>query len=257
MDVSELLTGFGNEVEFNDLRRNIKAADCRLVLRRRGRGEIQAADSANSDRVALMILMNAAISAVLQVLLLGGIPFFVYAIYQNRRHERTFREIARRAGLQLGETRYLLYSLAFVIVGVVVLLIWSPPLAPLIRQGSAQRQFVGLGFSMTAVTLAILNGAIQTAFAEELLFRGLLAGSLSRRLSLPWANILQAFIFFLPHLAILLFAPEVWGILPAVFLAALVLGWLRIKSGSILGGWMMHASGNVTMALIVAVRTSR
>lgn len=115
---------------------------------------------------------------------------------------------------------------------------------------------MGLGFSLTSITLAILNGAIQTGFAEELLFRGLIAGSLSRRLSFPWANLLQAFLFFLPHLAILLFAPEVWGILPGVFVAALVLGWLRIKSGSILGGWMMHASGNVTMALIVAVRTA-
>ncbi|MBI4473901.1 MAG: CPBP family intramembrane metalloprotease [Acidobacteria bacterium] len=39
------------------------------------------------------------------------------------------------------------------------------------------------------------------------------------------------------------------GILSAVFIGALVFGWIRIKSGSILGPWLMHASGNVTMAL--------
>ena len=97
---------------------------------------------------------------------------------------------------------------------------------------------------------------MQTGLTEELLFRGLIAGSLSRRLPFVWANLSQAFIFFLPHLLILQFAPELWGILPLVFLGALVFGWVRIKSGSIIPSWVMHASGNVAMALIVAVRTA-
>lgn len=158
--------------------------------------------------------------------------------------------------MQRGETRYLAYSVVFAILGVTALIVWSPPLEPLTRQGSAQRQFVGLGLSVYTIALAFLNGAVQTAFTEELLFRGLIAGSLSRRLSLGWANLAQAFLFLLPHFAILIFAPEVWGILPLVFTGALLWGWIRIKSGSILGPWLMHASGNVTMALIVAIRTS-
>lgn len=100
------------------------------------------------------------------------------------------------------------------------------------------------------------SDSVQTAFTEELLFRGLIAGSLSRRLPFLWANLAQALIFLLPHFAILLVAPEVWGLLPVVFVGALVFGWIRIVSGSILGSWLMHASGNVTMALIVAIRTS-
>jgi membrane protease YdiL (CAAX protease family) len=203
-----------------------------------------------------MILVNAASSAVVQVALLGGVPFLGYWIYQRRRHGRTFRETARRAGLQLGEPRYLVYSLAFALAGVVILVLWSPPLEPLMRQGSAQRQFVGLGLGVRAITLAFLHGVVQTALAEELLFRGLIAGSLSRRLPPAWANLVQALIFLVPHFAILLIAPEVWVILPVVFAGALVFGWIRIKSGSIIGPWLMHASGNVTMALMVAVRTS-
>jgi membrane protease YdiL (CAAX protease family) len=81
---------------------------------------------------------------------------------------------------------------------------------------------------------------------------------------LPWraasllaqANLVQALLFLIPHFAILLIAPEVWVLLPVVFAGALVFGWIRIKSGSIVGPWPMHASGNVTMALMVAVRTS-
>lgn len=49
--------------------------------------------------------------------------------------------------------------------------------------------------------------------------------------------------------------PELWPILPIVFVTALFLGWVRIKSGSILGSWLIHASANVAICLLVAVRT--
>jgi membrane protease YdiL (CAAX protease family) len=201
-------------------------------------------------------LGDAAVSAFIQAIVLGGVPFLGYFAYQRWRHKRSFGEVARRAGLQLGQPRYLVYSLAFALVGVAVITVFSPPLEPLTRQGSAQRPFVGLGFGLPAISLALLNGVVQTGFAEELLFRGLIAGSLSRRLALGWANLTQAFIFFLPHLAILYFASELSVILPLVFVGALVFGWVRIKSGSILGSWLMHASGNVAMGLMVAIRTS-
>ncbi len=104
--------------------------------------------------------------------------------------------------------------------------------------------------------MALLYGVIKTGFPEELLFRGLIAGSLSRRFSLLWANLAQALIFFLPHLLVLRIMPEMWGILPVIFAGALFLGWVRIKSGSIIGAWLIHASGNVAICLSVAIRTA-
>ena len=59
------------------------------------------------------MLQSAAVSALAQVLLLGGVPLFGYWIWQRRRYKRTFAETARRAGLQLGRPRYLVYSLLF------------------------------------------------------------------------------------------------------------------------------------------------
>ena len=50
--------------------------------------------------------MSAAVSALVQVLLLGGVPLFGYWIWHRRRYGRTFGETARRAGLQLGRPRY-------------------------------------------------------------------------------------------------------------------------------------------------------
>ena len=81
-------------------------------------------------------------------------------------------------------------------------------------------------------------------------------GRAAWRLPAVWANVVQAAAFLLPHLAVVLVAPEAWPFLPLVFGTGLLLGWLRIASGSILGPWIVHASVNVAMALIVAVASA-
>jgi membrane protease YdiL (CAAX protease family) len=202
-----------------------------------------------------MPLANAVISALLNLVVFAGLPFLVYFAYQKWRNKRGLSETARRAGLQLGEGRYIGYSLAVALATVAILLIWPPPLEPFVREGSPQRAFLRLGLSAQAVALALLYGVVQTGFTEELLFRGLIAGSLARRLSAVRANLLQSLIFVAPHLLVLRVMPEMWWILPIIFAGALFAGWVRIKSGSIIGPWLVHASANVTTCLSVAIRT--
>ena len=203
-----------------------------------------------------MPLTNAIQNALTNLILLVGLPFLGYWLYHKLRHKRTFAEITQRAGLRLGELRYILYCLAFAAVVVAVMLVFPPPLEPFLRKGSAQQEFVGLGLSGTSVAMALLYGVVKTGFAEEFLFRGLIAGSLGRRLSLPWANLWQALIFQLPHLLLLFIMPEVWWIQILVFASALFTGWARIRSGSIVGPWLAHAAANVAMCLSVAARTA-
>jgi threonine/homoserine/homoserine lactone efflux protein len=74
------------------------------------------------------VLANAAVSAVFNVLLLAGIPFLVYFLWHRIRHKRGLGEVARRAGLQVGDARYIAYSAAFAAVSVAALLLWSPPI---------------------------------------------------------------------------------------------------------------------------------
>jgi membrane protease YdiL (CAAX protease family) len=203
-----------------------------------------------------MVLANAALSALLNLLVVAGLPFGAYFAYQKWRHQRTFGEIARRAGLQLGVGRYVAYSAVVALVVVALLALWPPPLEPFLRPGSPQQPFVGLGLSGPAVAMALLYGVVTTGFPEELLFRGLIAGSLSRRLPLRWANLGQALVFLIPHLFVVKIMPELWGILPVIFAGALLWGWIRVQSGSILGSWLMHAAANAAMCLSVAIRTA-
>jgi membrane protease YdiL (CAAX protease family) len=202
-----------------------------------------------------MWLVSPVVNALIAVIALAGVPFLGYFIWHKWRHKRRFVEIARRAGLQGSSARYLLISAAIALAVAGVLVLWQPPVAPFLQEGSPQRPFAGLGLGVQAIVMALLYGVVQTGFVEELVFRGLIAGSLGQRLPLVWANLLQALIFMLPHLLILKTMPQMWMLLPLVFVLALAMGWVRIKSGSILGSWLVHATLNVTMCLMVAVRT--
>jgi len=201
------------------------------------------------------MLLLTLVTALVNLVVLGAIPFGGYFLVQKWRRKRTVKDIFERAGLRLGEPRYLRHALLFALLTVATLLLWQPPVEVLGGEGSAQSGFYGLDLA-SAIPAALIYGCVTTGFTEELLFRGLIAGSFARKLSFAWANTVQATIFLLPHLMILVVMPEVWEILPLVFAGALVLGWIRIRSGSILGPWLIHSAANVTTSLYVAVSSS-
>ncbi len=203
-----------------------------------------------------MWLKFALLGALVNLVLLVGIPFLPYYIFHKWRRQRGLAEIVRRAGLQLCEGRFVVYSMLFAAVSVAVIILWPPSLEPITREGSSWKNFVGLGLCGQSILMALIYGVVKTGFAEEFLFRGMIAGSLSRRLSIRWANIVQALIFLAPHLLILVVMPEMWPLLVIIFAGSLFVGWVRIKSGSIVGPWIIHASVNIAMGLSVAIRTA-
>ena len=200
--------------------------------------------------------IDVAFTAIANFIILAFLPFFIYFAFQKWRGKLKVSVILKNVGLQLGEVKYIGFSAVFALVIVAYFVFWPPAAEPFTREGSAQAKFIGLGFSSTSIAMSLIYGVIATGFCEELLFRGLIAGSLSRRLPFLWANLIQALIFLLPHLAILFIMPELWAILLLVFAGGLLAGWLRIKSGSIIGPWLIHATANVSMCLHVAIQTA-
>ncbi len=88
------------------------------------------------------------------------------------------------------------------------------------------------------------------ALAEEMFFRGFVAGLLFRRFGFRTGNIIQALIFLSPHLLLLLVSLRLWPLLPLQLIAGWVLGWLRQRSDSIGPGWLAHALTNLLPALL-------
>ncbi len=94
---------------------------------------------------------------------------------------------------------------------------------------------------------------VLLALAEEMLFRGFLAGLLFRRFGFPLGNVLQALLFVAPHCLLLLVAVSLWPILPLQLVAGWVLGWLRSRSDSIGPAWLLHSVTNMLPALLLGL----
>jgi membrane protease YdiL (CAAX protease family) len=196
-----------------------------------------------------------ALDTLVSLVILVVVPLLPYYVYQSRRHDRRLGEVLRRVGLQWGELEYLWHAVVAVAAIGVWLWLFPPDLEAMTREGSAQHAFAGAGVSLAVMSAALLYALVQTGFAEEFLFRGLITGALSRRMSVLKANLVQSVIFLAPHLVLLFIMPKQWPLLVLVFVGSLYSGWLRIRSGSILGPWLIHGGANLAVTLSVLIRT--
>ena len=97
---------------------------------------------------------------------------------------------------------------------------------------------ISLGLRLPLALLVVTLGPL----VEELLFRGVLLSSVARRVGSGWAIVLTAAIFACVHLPDLSF---LWYALPNLALLGLVLGWLRVQSGSIWPAVLAHGMNNL------------
>lgn len=176
----------------------------------------------------------------------------IYALVMRYQRKVVWREISRRVGLTFGGPRFYAYAA----LALLVLL----PFIHLLQLATSDQNhsspylaFRGKGFSPLVLAGAFSYGMVSAGFGEELLFRGLIGGALDRRMVRWKANLVQAVIFLLPHLLILLIAPgQWWFLVPFVCLFGLILGWLRAASGSIWPAVLAHGAGNTAVGLLYA-----
>lgn len=88
------------------------------------------------------------------------------------------------------------------------------------------------------------------AFSQEVQFRGLLLGALERYMSRGWANVSQAAVFGLAHLAISYGGPEA-PFVPITFLVGLVFGWIVQRTNSIWPAVVIHAVADIALQFAI------
>lgn len=94
----------------------------------------------------------------------------------------------------------------------------------------------GLGWPVV-----ILSICVQPCIIEELAFRGVILSGLRRILDVREAVVVSALLFMFIHLAVLSF--------PHLFLIGLILGYLRVKTGSIYPCMLAHFLHNLLVVL--------
>jgi sodium transport system permease protein len=98
--------------------------------------------------------------------------------------------------------------------------------------------------------LIVTTLALVPAIFEEVCFRGFLFGALRTRLTGPMAVVASALLFGLFHEIL---SPLPGRLLPSAFLG-LVLGWVRLRSRSILPGMVLHALNNGLLLSVIYFR---
>jgi uncharacterized protein len=204
-----------------------------------------------------VLLTNAIISAILQVLVFTAIPFFVFLIRQRR--ARGFFDYI---GLHKPERRTMLYATllaAAFILPVLLLLSFSPGIREVVTgPNTVIGRLRSYGFSGVAVALLCIKALVQTSLSEEILFRGFVAKRLINWLGFTPGNLLQALLFGSVHLLIFLGQEFSLPIAAGIVLFSGLGGWIsgylneRVGNGSILPSWWMHGMPNAVTYGVLA-----
>jgi len=121
--------------------------------------------------------------------------------------------------------------------------LWQAHVLPLSKATQETLQRIADELAAAPPATVIVLAALVPAVAEEMLFRGFLLSGLKTALGRSGAILAAALVFSLFHFMV--------GRMPLTFLLGVVLGWLCLRSGSILPGMAVHALHN-TFALIFA-----
>ena len=183
-------------------------------------------------------------------LIMFSIPSLIY-IAVRRRLGENWNEIFRKIGWQGSRPIYFLWSLGVMIIvgGLGWLAFQAVPSEVMQDPNINISDYAGWTLSVTSFLLVWLREAIYVALGEEIFFRGFLGGWLVRQLGFAIGNTIQALIFLLPHLLLLMVSQSLWPIIIVQLIAGWLLGWLRYHSNSILPGWLAHSLINAIGAL--------
>ena len=183
-------------------------------------------------------------------LIILSIPSIVF-LAVSRRRGQPLSEALERLGWRWAQPRHYLWALGVTgVVGALGAVAFQVVPQEILQDPNINvSAYAGWQLSAYSLLIILLREAVYVALGEEIFFRGFLGGWLHRRLGFAGGNLVQATIFLLPHLVLLLVSVRLWPILLVQFAAGWLLGWLRHHSGSILPGWLAHSLVNLTGAL--------
>ncbi len=178
-------------------------------------------------------------------LIVFSVPSLIYIAVHKRRGEN-WSEILKRIGWQGSRPVHLLWGLGMMAImgGLGWLAFQVVPSEVLQDPNTNISAYTGWTLSITSFPVIFLREAVYVALGEEIFFRGLLGGWLVRWLGFRIGNTVQALVFLLPHLLLLLVSVSLWPIVFVQAISGWLLGWLRYRSDSILPGWLVHSLVN-------------
>ncbi|WP_199100864.1 CPBP family intramembrane glutamic endopeptidase [Dyella sp. ASV21] len=184
-----------------------------------------------SDASAIVVMVTLLISASL-------------ILYLARRYWPALWSLPQPPGLGFCTPRPLILLALALVLGAMMPLVggW---LTQWLARGHAVSQDIKqlgahtpLSLRMPLALLVVTLGPL----VEELLFRGVLLSAVARYVGSGWSVLITAALFAVVHLPDLAF---LWYALPNLAVLGLLLGWLRVQSGSIWPAVLAHGMNNL------------
>lgn len=200
--------------------------------------------------------VNAMVSTALQVGVVFVIALIVYALWgKTRGGFGTFTGLKSTTGAAV------LIAVVFAAAGVAAAHFMPGMMEAAKSPNSVVGKVTAGGVNNETIAILVVFAIIKTAFAEELLFRGIIGKRLGALLGFHAGNLIQAVLFGAVHLLLFL-SPEVRA-LPLkpewVFAFTGLSGWFsgylneKIGQGSIVPSWIGHALTNLATYLGLAL----
>lgn len=193
------------------------------------------------------LLINKIISSMLQIALFAFIPF-VWWLVTARKQQKFTQWIGLKKVEGSKNTLVIMVSAVFMLSGFLTLYV--------IRGiETAASEFTGLGTK--AIPAIAIYASFNTAFPEELLFRGFLLKRLENKFGFHMANFIQALLFGLFH-GVMFFS--LVGVIKAILIIvftgtiAWLMGYVNEKNhnGSIIPSWIIHTISNLLAGICTA-----
>ena len=197
-----------------------------------------------------MLLLSSVISAVVQLGLFVVIPFAWWAFTARRSVGFASWIGLRRPTWDGRRARLGIAILAWVVIGAA-----STALLQSLSGDVPAARFVGRGLG--GIVPVLLFAIVQTSLAEEIFFRGFLGKRVIARWGFAPGNAAQAIVFGILHVAMFAsFADPIQLLAIGILTGASgwIAGWLNEEGagGSILPGWVLHASANLLVGTAAA-----
>ncbi len=195
------------------------------------------------------LFVNKIVDSIVQIILFGIIPFVWWFI--TARKKQKFTEWIGLKKIEGGKktiTSMTVLSVAFLIVGALTLYAVR-------GVEMATSEFTGLG--VAAIPAIVVYATLNTAFPEELIFRGFILKRLENKFGFNVANFIQAVLFGLLHgLMFITLVGIVKTVLIILFtsVVAWFMGYINEKcsNGSIIPSWIIHTISNLFSGICAA-----
>lgn len=197
----------------------------------------------------MTLLFNKLVNSLIQIILFGAIPFIWW--YATSRKSQSFWN-----WIGLKKMRNTYSSLLWIAGVSFVFIFFGASILYLLKDiDMATSEFAGLG--VRAILPVIVYAVFNTAFSEELLFRGFLLKRIENKFGFFAGNTVQAVLFGLLH-GVMFFplagvAKAVW-VITVTGSIAWFMGYIneRKAGGSILPSRIIHALSNIFSGLCTA-----